>query len=116
MNEAQPTPPTLDYHLAEQVSHAELRAAFPGTISQSNQQVEAPANPNGNTTSSRVRDFTQMNPPEFYGLKVEEDLQEFIEGIQKITQNIGVCPVDNANLATYQLKGWLRFGTVERRE
>jgi len=34
-----------------------------------------------------------MNPPEFYGSRVEEDPQKFIDDIQKVTQIMGVSPV-----------------------
>lgn len=30
-------------------------------------------NPNASTTSSRIRDFTRRNPPNFFGPKVKED-------------------------------------------
>ncbi|WMV33285.1 hypothetical protein MTR67_026670 [Solanum verrucosum] len=36
-------------------------------------------NPNVGTMTTRVRDFTIMNPPEFHGSKVDKDPQEFID-------------------------------------
>ncbi|WMV09227.1 hypothetical protein MTR67_002612 [Solanum verrucosum] len=56
-------------------------------------------------TTTRVRDFMRMNPPKFHGLKVDEDPQEFIEGIHKIVNIMGVTLVEKAYLAIYQLKG-----------
>ena len=36
------------------------------------------------TMASRLRDFSQMNPPTLYGSKVDEDPQEFIDEVYKI--------------------------------
>ncbi|WMV54708.1 hypothetical protein MTR67_048093 [Solanum verrucosum] len=55
--------------------------------------------------ASRVTDFTRMNPPEFYGSKVEEDPQEFIDEVYKIMIIMGVTQVEKAELAAYNLKG-----------
>src|SRR5688572_21478277 len=57
------------------------------------------------TPASRVRDFTRMNPPEFYGSKLNEDPQEFIDEIFKIVDIMGVTTSEKAELAAYQLKG-----------
>lgn len=46
-----------------------------------------------------------MNPPEFYGSRVEEDPQEFIDDIQKVMQIMGVSPIESADLAAYQFNG-----------
>ena len=47
-------------------------------------------NPNANTTTSRSRDFTRMNPPTFYGSKVEEDPQGFIDEVMEILDAMDV--------------------------
>ncbi|XP_049358595.1 uncharacterized protein LOC125823240 [Solanum verrucosum] len=62
-----------------------------------------------------------MNPPEFYGSKVEEDPNGFIEEVYKILAIIGVTSRDKAELAAYQLKDvaqmryeqWKDVGPVE---
>ena len=45
-----------------------------------------------------------MNPPTFYGSKVEEDPQEFINKVYKILLAMGLSTSEKAELATYQLK------------
>ncbi|XP_069145902.1 uncharacterized protein [Solanum lycopersicum] len=54
--------------------------------------------------ASCLRDFTRMNPPNFYGSKVEEDSQEFIGEIYKILYAIRLSTSEKAELDTYQLK------------
>ncbi|XP_049397238.1 DEAD-box ATP-dependent RNA helicase 3B, chloroplastic-like [Solanum stenotomum] len=45
-----------------------------------------------------------MNPPMFYGPKVDEDPQGFIDEVFKVLDVIGVSPQEKAELAAYQLK------------
>ena len=46
-----------------------------------------------------------MNPPEFYGSKMEEDAQEFVDEVNKVLTVMGVTSEEKADLAAYQLKG-----------
>lgn len=65
----------------------------------------------------RIRDFTRMNPLKFHGSKVDEDSQEFIDGMYKILEIIGFSPMEKTELASYQLKVLLfKFGLTNGRE
>ncbi|WMV58987.1 hypothetical protein MTR67_052372 [Solanum verrucosum] len=61
----------------ENVSLAEFRASMQllaqALTTQTNREVVGPANPIRGMASSRVTEFWRMNPPEFYGSKVEKD-------------------------------------------
>ncbi|XP_055814535.1 uncharacterized protein LOC129884229 [Solanum dulcamara] len=45
-----------------------------------------------------------MNPPEFNGSKVDEELMELIDKVYWIVEIIGVPPNEKSELAAYQLK------------
>ncbi|KAK4709703.1 hypothetical protein R3W88_004216 [Solanum pinnatisectum] len=47
---------------------------------------------------ARLRDFTRMNPPMFFGSKVNEDPQEFVEEVYKIVDAMGVTSIEKAEL------------------
>ena len=42
------------------------------------------------TLTSRLIDFVRMNPPIFLGSKVEEDPQEFLDGVYKVLSAMGL--------------------------
>ena len=71
---------------------------------QANREVVPRVNQQLSTMASRLRDFTRLNPPTFYGFKVKEYSQEFIDEVYKILYAIGFTTRDKVELATYQLK------------
>ena len=54
------------------------------------------------TMTSRLRDFVRMNPPSFLCSKVVEDCQEFLDGVHKVLNVIGVTSSEKAELSFYQ--------------
>ena len=66
--------------------------------------------------ASRLRDFTPMNPPTFYGDKVEEEPQEFIDEIYKIFFTIGLYTIHKAELETFPIKDVAQAWHVQRRD
>ncbi|XP_015075375.1 uncharacterized protein LOC107019373 [Solanum pennellii] len=65
---------------------------------QANQEVAPRVHQQVSTMASRLRDFTRMNPPTFYGSKVDEDLQEFIDEVYKILYAMGVSTSEKAEM------------------
>ena len=47
-------------------------------------------NLNANTTTSRIKDVTRMNPPIFFGSKVEVDPQFYIDEEFNVLDAMGV--------------------------
>ena len=58
-----------------------ITAQAQAMASQANQEVVLQANQQVATLVCHLRDFTRMNPPTFYGSKVEKDPYEFIDEI-----------------------------------
>ena len=51
-----------------------------------------------------------MNPSTFFGYKVQEDPQRFIDEVFKVLDYMGVSSQEKAELSTYQLKDLLKCG------
>lgn len=58
-------------------------------------------NPNANTTTLRIRNFTRMDPSTFYGSNIEEDPQGFINELFKVFVAISVCSQEKEELVAY---------------
>ena len=69
---------------------------------QSNRDV--PPRVHEQTMASQLRDFAITNLSIFYGSKVNEDPQEFIDEVYKILCAMGLSSNENAELDLYQLK------------
>ena len=54
--------------------------------------------------ASRLKDFTRMNPPMFFGSMVNEDPKDFLYEVYKILHYMGLNSNEKADLASYQLK------------
>ena len=83
---------------------------------QTNREVVLCPHQQVTTITSCLRDFTQMNPPSFYGFKVNEDAQEFIDEVSKMHLAVGLSTSEKAELATYQLKDVAQASYVQWRD
>ena len=74
-----------------------------GMTAQENREVVPRPHQQVTTNVSRLRAFTRMNHPAFYGSKVDEDPQEFIDEVSKILMSMGLSSSEKAELPKYQL-------------
>ncbi|XP_015078416.1 uncharacterized protein LOC107022265 [Solanum pennellii] len=90
------------------MSNVEIRSAIHSLTQVLDTQVArdtmVKVNLNANTTASRIRDFTRINPPTFYGSNAEEDAQGFIDEVFKVLDAMGVSSKEKAELVAYQFK------------
>ena len=73
-------------------------------MSQASREVVPRENQHVGTMASHLRDFNRMNPPTFYGYKVYENPQYFIDYVYNILYAMELTTSEKAELATYQLK------------
>lgn len=54
---------------------------------------------------SRIREFRRMNHPIFIGSNITEDLENFVEELQKVFDIMYVSDAKKVELVAYQFKG-----------
>nr|XP_009792216.1 PREDICTED: uncharacterized protein LOC104239306 [Nicotiana sylvestris] len=74
----------------------------------------------GDSTSSRVNRFLQLDPPVFTGANLEEDPPNFIDEMHKTLRAMRVTETEGVELAAYHLKGvayaWFELWEDSREE
>ena len=85
-------------------------------VAQANREVVPRANQQVPTVACRLKDFSWMNPPTFYGFKFEEDPYNFIYEIYNILYAMGLYTSEKVELATYQLKDAAQTWHVQWRD
>ena len=105
LNKEGQAPPTENGPEIDEVPNEVPVVDVNAALAQMANAITMQAGRNVPTQASRIRDFTRMNPPEFFGSKPNEDPQDFIEEIFKIVDIMGVASSEKAELAAYQLKG-----------
>ncbi|PHU30365.1 hypothetical protein BC332_02458 [Capsicum chinense] len=90
-----PPAPQPEDPLGEHVSHTKFRTAFTAlaqsVASQNKRPTVVQANPVANSAAARIRDFTRMNPPSFFGSKPDKDPHEFIDQVQPMNMKKSNC-------------------------
>lgn len=90
-----PSPQNPQVPIEEEVmSNVEIRAVIHSLTQVLATQVARDSmvkvNPKSSTTTSMIIDFTRTNPPTFFGSKVEEDPQGFVDEVFKVLDATGV--------------------------
>lgn len=65
--------------------------------------------------ASRICEFMRINPPEFIGSSVKEDLKNFMEELYNVFVVMHVAYVQCVKIVAYQLKGVAKSGTTNGR-
>ena len=92
----------MDQPITTQAQAAMVQAQ--DMTAQANQEIAPRPYQQITTMASCLRDFSRINPPNFYGSKVDENPQEFIDEVYKILYAMGVSSSEKVELAKYQLK------------
>ena len=71
---------------------------------QYNMKVFPQENYNAITMTSCMRDFTRVNPPMYFGSKVDEEPQDLLDEVNQILFFVGVSTTEKDQLAAYQIK------------
>ena len=66
-----------------------------------NREVGPRVTKQANNMDIRLRDFTGMNPPMFFGSMWDEDPQDFLDEVYKILYAMGMTSIDKAELVDY---------------
>ena len=64
------------------------------------------------TMTSNLRHIVRMNPTIYHVSKVGEDPQEFLDYVYNVLSVVRVTYREKAELASYKLKMFLKFGTL----
>ena len=90
------------------MANGETREALLTLAQAMTTQVNRDTGPRVNSMESimtiRLRDFIRMNPPIFFGSKVGEDPQPFMDMVYKILHEMGVTSREKVEFISYQLK------------
>ena len=73
-------------------------------MAQVNREVRPRVPHHVNNMAYHLRDFTRMNPHIFFGSKVDEDPQDFVDEVYKIFDALVMTSIEKVELASYQLK------------
>lgn len=71
---------------------------------QANREVVPREKQHASTIASCLRDFTRINPPKYFGSKVDEDPQDFLDEVYNILFSMGMSSMEKIELAAYKLK------------